>query len=307
MNTVFESIDHGRPFPARIFVTQINKCDFHWHYDYELFLILKGTVNIYSGVTSTLFSEGDFFLFNSCSVHGVQRTGDDNLCLCIQFAPQTFSEDLGNQFRHCFYLNSTSDIYPPKKDFSFFRKKMAEIALSSLDQTQTSSLRTYSLLLSLIADLIDFVQYDVRRIPLGSDQGSANELYVEIFKYIEENLDSENQIKNLCRHIGMSEKSLYRYLKATLGMTAKEFLDIVKVEKACSMLREGDKPLSIIWQTCGFTSEVSFYRNFKKQKGYTPNEYRKGCTPMAGEAGGGDYLDFDLSEAIRLLLRVVEK
>lgn len=306
MASIFESVDHNRSFPAKIFVTQINQCDFHWHYDYEMILILKGSVNVYCGSQPTTLNTGDMYFFNSRVVHGIQRTGTDNLCLCLQFSPQTISNNLEDQQFYChFYLNSTVDAYPPRKPFSYFARQLAQIAISSNQETDTAALRIHAQLLNFLADLVDFVQHDIRRMPLSQARDPISEIYGKILQYVDQNMHAENLSQKLCKHLGMSEKSLYRYLKNTLGLTFKELLDISRVEKACTMIQETQKPLSIIWQTCGFSSEVSFYRIFKKQLGCTPNEYRKGHTAKRS-VSEGNYLDFDLNESRRLLLRFIE-
>ncbi len=250
----------------------------------------------------SILSAGDNYLFNSKTVHGTQRTGEDNICLCVQFSPKLIVNDLEEQqFFYYFYLNSLSNSMQPKKPYAYFAAKMADMAITSMDGTGTSTMRTHSMLLSFAADLMDYVQYDIRRMPDSNEDNY--ELYEKILAYIENHLQSEQLSYGLCRELGMSEKSLYRYLKSSFGLTLKEMLDIFRVEKACEMLLDTERPLPVVWQTCGFSSEVSFYRNFKKQMGYTPNEYRKRrSTRRLDNTLEGSYLDFDIDEARRLLL-----
>ena len=308
MDSVFETVNHNKAFPAKIFVTQISRCAFHWHYDYEIILILKGTVTVYCGAEPTTLSAGDLFLFNTKAVHGIQRTAEDNLILCLQFAPQLLESDMDlQQFYHHFYLSSTDDIYKPQLPYQHFRTGMVKIALTNQKATETTALRTYSLLLSFIADIIDNVQFDIRRTALSQNEDTTNGFCNNILGYIDHNLQSQNLAQDLCRNFGMSEKSLYRYLKTTLGLSFKELYDIVRIEKACSLLQENKKSISIIWELCGFSSEVSFYRNFKKQMGVTPKEYRNGGKTQRITGSSGESYDcFNLGEATGLLYGILD-
>lgn len=308
MDSVFENVDHNKSFPAKIFVTQVSRCAFHWHYDYEIILILKGSVTVYCGSEPITLKAGDLFLFNTMVVHGIQRTGDDNLVLCLQFSPQILENNLKiEQFYHYFYLNSSSPLYPPDRPYAYFIVQMVKLMLANQAQHNASSIRTYSLLLAYIADLVDHVQYDIRRSALTQSEDTSNEFCNNILAYIEQNLTAPNLAQTMCRNFGMSEKSLYRYLKNTLGLSFKELYDIIRVEKACTMLHETKKSIAIVWESCGFSSEVSFYRNFKKQMGVTPKEYRNGINTQSEETFSGDsYGAFNLGEATALLYRFLD-
>lgn len=300
----YETISHNKAFPARIFITQINSCDFHLHYDYEIIMVIKGKVTIYCGLQPTSLEEGDIYIINSKVVHGVQRTSTDNLCLCFQFTPDIIINDLEyNQFYYHFYLNSALDTHPPKIEYSYFQSLLCRLALLYQDNQNASFLRTHSLFLILMADLLEYVQYDIRRMPLTlSDvEYTSDELYREIVHYIEQNLQEEDMTQRMCKAIGMSEKTLYRYLKTTIGITLKNLIDITRVERACMFLRESKKPIEVIWQVCGFTSEVSFYRNFKKQIGQTPNDFRKGNEEEKYHSAENSYSGFNLGEANEIL------
>lgn len=307
MNSTFEMVDHTRPLAAKIFVTQISCCDFHWHHDCEILLVLKGSVMVYGGAKSRLLSAKDMYLFNSREIHGVQGTGMDNLCLCMQFSPDMLDCNAEyDGFYHYFYLDSTDQTYEPERGYRYFIHKLACIAYSKLGETQSSELRLYSCMLDFIADLVDYVPYDLRRLSRGRAEELDGEACNRILCFVEEHLQEEHLQQELCSYMNMSEKSLYRYLKTTLGLTIKELIDVTRVEKARAMLRETTKPLAIIWQTCGYYSEVSFYRNFRKHMGVTPNEYRKGRAGQKEPVDEGSYLDFDLDEANRLLYQCLK-
>jgi len=301
MAGTYERVEHLRSSPAKVFVTQINHCNFHWHYDYEVVLMLKGAVTVYCRDESFRLSAGDICLFNSKVVHAFERTAADNLFLCLQFRPDLVNPDTEHPDFQChFYLNSVLDRYTPQKDYHAFAGDMARLADTWLRGGGTSQLRAHAQLFAFIADLLDYVPYDVRRMPVGQ-QDADSELYNRIIRYIEQHLADEDLAASLCHELGMSEKSIYRYLKSSIGVTLKDLTDITRTEAACSLLRRTDKPMPVIWQSCGFPSEVSFYRTFKKRMGCTPNDYRRGDLAALRSSDDAIYLEYSLTEALDLL------
>lgn len=52
-----------------------------------------------------------------------------------------------------------------------------------------------------------------------------------------------------------------------------EYVNLVRIQKACDMLQQEEEPLeSLAWKV-GFTSLSTFMRNFKKLVGDTPKQW----------------------------------
>lgn len=59
---IFETIEHEEKYPAKVFVTSIEHSSFHWHYDYELILVLKGSLIVNASPKITVLEAGDIVL-----------------------------------------------------------------------------------------------------------------------------------------------------------------------------------------------------------------------------------------------------
>ena len=53
-NSVFEPIEHELLAPAKIFVTGMESSHYHWHYDYEILVLLKGRLQVLCGPSPML-------------------------------------------------------------------------------------------------------------------------------------------------------------------------------------------------------------------------------------------------------------
>jgi len=78
----------------------------------------------------------------------------------------------------------------------------------------------------------------------------------------------------VCKHVGMSVRSLRRHLKAETGMTWEDYRHRSRLLQAISLLSETDEPVSEIAARCGFESPSAFARVFRHQMGESPRDYR---------------------------------
>jgi len=77
--------------------------------------------------------------------------------------------------------------------------------------------------------------------------------------------------KKLKVHPVTLSRQFPRYYHCRIG----EFLRQLRMEKAVSLLAKKSIPISDIAEHCGFSESSNFIRCFKKQKGITPEAYRK--------------------------------
>ena len=72
-----------------------------------------------------------------------------------------------------------------------------------------------------------------------------------------------------------SESRFSRYFRRSTGNTFTDFVNRVRVNKACQLLLETDKYISTICYEVGFNNVANFNRRFSEFRGMTPSEFRK--------------------------------
>ncbi len=298
---IYEVIEHDAKFPAKIFITSIEKSSYHWHFDYELLLVLKGSVYLNIWPETCIVNEGNIILVNSKAVHGLRKTNQENICLFIQLKKDLFEywQNKNQSFR--FYLNSVTDDVKMKVPYSKFVRTAALIGLECSGKNIYDLYRMQALIYNLIADLFEYAQYDIRQYAENSIITEESDILLKIIEFIEENLYEENITEALCHNIGMSEKTLYRFLKMHTNMTVKVIAISIKLEKAQYLLTTTKKTIDVIAQESGFGSDSSFYRIFRKEIGVTPKEYRRYGIKVDNNKRVQGYLTYNKSEALKLL------
>ncbi|AOH56285.1 AraC family transcriptional regulator [Peribacillus muralis] len=74
---------------------------------------------------------------------------------------------------------------------------------------------------------------------------------------------------------------LQRSFKRVMGMTPNEYVQRLRIEKACSLLESSGQPVAEIGLAVGFSSVPYFMTLFKKKMGITPMAYRKNNSKKA--------------------------
>ncbi len=72
----------------------------------------------------------------------------------------------------------------------------------------------------------------------------------------------------------MSPFSFSRYFKKNCGAGFVEYLNRVRMNKACYLLRETEYQVNEIASECGFSSISNFNKQFRKTEGLSPRDYR---------------------------------
>ena len=73
----------------------------------------------------------------------------------------------------------------------------------------------------------------------------------------------------------MSNATLMRHFKASLGCTPMEYLRNLRLEHAAELLVNSSISIKEIADNSGFLSDAYFFRSFKKHYGVTPVEFRR--------------------------------
>lgn len=104
--------------------------------------------------------------------------------------------------------------------------------------------------------------------------GDNNSIIVKAISYIAANYREKVQISDLAASCHLSETHFRRVFSQCMQTTPLEFLNLVRVEAACKLLRSTNDPIHSIAVQCGFTTLASFNRNFKAYMDTTPGKWR---------------------------------
>ncbi|MFC6191597.1 substrate-binding domain-containing protein [Dyadobacter subterraneus] len=142
--------------------------------------------------------------------------------------------------------------------------------LKFVDETIKTLLRNRSLLREHYTSELPIVT---------ASAGNASKLdkkFVTAFTaYIEEHYgNSDLNVEDIAKDMGMSRVQLYRKVKALLGFSVNEYIQQIRLNKARYLLRRNDLTVADIAYSVGFSSPTYFSTAFKAKYNQTPLEYK---------------------------------
>lgn len=114
--------------------------------------------------------------------------------------------------------------------------------------------------IALVFELIDELFGKIR-----TSRGIAD----EIVKFIEFNYNNEISVKEISDKFGYDRTSLYRIVKAAIGLSPKEYAVKLRMEQAKLLLTRGYS-VSRAAYAVGYNDEFGFSKKFKKYFGVSP-------------------------------------
>lgn len=97
-----------------------------------------------------------------------------------------------------------------------------------------------------------------------------------ITQYIDDNLEKESiNIDKLVNYSGYSKRYLQLLFKSKIGISVGKYIQLRRITRAATLLRFTNLSISNISARLLYDSQQTFTREFKKNSGFTPLQYRK--------------------------------
>jgi AraC-like DNA-binding protein len=96
----------------------------------------------------------------------------------------------------------------------------------------------------------------------------------DVYAFIRENYFRPISLNEISKVANMSSFTFSRYFKKNCGAGFVEYVNQVRTNKACYLLRETEYQVYEIAVECGFASISNFNKQFRKTEGVSPRKYR---------------------------------
>lgn len=92
--------------------------------------------------------------------------------------------------------------------------------------------------------------------------------YVSLFYY------RDIKVCELAFSCHMSESYFRKIFEICMNMTPLEYTNMIRIQKACDLMKKSQDSMSMISQKVGFETQTTFNRNFKRFLGTTPYQWK---------------------------------
>ncbi len=255
----------------------------HGHEYAELVLVLGGRALHLTDVEEYPIEAGDVFVINDPHRHGFRDVRSLQLCN-IQFDPEQLFEGAPDLERMMGF-HALFDLETRERQRASFRQRLrlseAELgeagALARLiedelksghesDGRKTMALSTFLLLVT-------------RLCRLYAEQKEASDAPVvrmaKVIAHIRRHFHEPLAVEDLADIAQLSPSQFQRTFRRLYSTTPIGFITRLRIEEACSQLRDPDRGIASIAEGTGFSTAAFFSTQFRKTMGQTPRDYRK--------------------------------
>lgn len=250
----------------------------HDHHFFEFVYITGGTTVQNLNETTSILEKGDFFLVDYGSAHSYANSRNLTLINCM-FKPEMLDDTLvdchsfeallhRSLMRYC----AVSFIQAPAN--RIFHDKDGKILalLNGMQEEYERKAAGYEQILkSRLTEILIFILREV--IPEKSKSRSS--LVRSLMEYADGNYQTSKTLGQFCREHHFSLPYVSRRFHQEAGLSFREYLQKVRIERSCELLVGTDGSIGEIAQAVGY-SDVKFFTGlFKRLVGYSPGKYRK--------------------------------
>lgn len=263
-------VEHGSPSPL---------IRWHQHEEYELHLITATRGKMFVGDYIGSFEPGNLVFTGPRIPHNWITTDYEegeaaqqrDRCLIFLDEPIRRASELMPEMRSIFPLLERA-----KSGIEFFG--ISDRVARQLDLIRdTQGVRRLAAFMELFSDLAQHNDYRLLSSgPLDTSTDLAGQSRIsEIVGYISDNYHQPLCMAEVAERYGMSESGFSRYFRKETGNSFTDFVNRLRVTKACHLLMETDKYISTICYEVGYNTVANFNRRFSELRDMTPSEFRK--------------------------------
>jgi AraC-like DNA-binding protein len=281
IKALFEVLQPGnrQSFLARKFDEWGFDAPYHFHPEYELTSITKGTGKRYIGSHMEDFMSGDLVLIGPNLPHcwklKTAEEGHNAGAIVIQFNEIFLGDEFFNQPElqeiKKLFKRSVSGI-----SFNGSTQVAVNKALSSLIYEE-NNFNKMIILLNILQNLSLSNEYTL----LDQNQSIAERSITEqerinpVFAYLVENFRQQVSLEVAAGIANMTTNAFCKYFKKITRKTFVETIIDYRINYATQQLVQTDKPISDIAFESGFGDVSHFYKTFKSKMYLSPLNYRK--------------------------------
>lgn len=151
-----------------------------------------------------------------------------------------------------------------EREFQLNQEKVEQLTLMSAEEKVPSIPNSDRLGLNK--------KYDIKT-PVTDSKNQ--EFMDKLMEYLENHLNSNVKIDDLADVMHMNRRQFTSKLREIIDMRPVEFLQYVRIQRACYLIHHSNMTFSEIAYNVGFSDPKYFTRCFHNATGLTPSEYRK--------------------------------
>lgn len=274
-----ETLKGNRSFVAYSFKVPFFEFKWHYHPEYELTLITKGTGKRIIGDSHDHFTAGDLVLVGSGLPHtwASEPYKKKNVsAVVIQFSAEFIGNFAG--LNECvdiraLLLKSGNGLFFNSADLSDTTKAIRELP-------NKKGLSRITALLEILQQLGTAPHETLSSEFYIPGRSKENESRInKICQFLQDHSAEDISVGQAAEMVHLSKSAFCKFFKRFMKTNFSDYVNDIRIANACLLLADTDKTIREVAMETGFESLTYFNRIFLKKKNGTPSAFRKNAIP----------------------------
>ncbi len=296
----YEPITFDDGLPVKLKVRRLDMLRLRWHSHPELLFVVKGSVRVYIHPSNFLLKSGQMIYIDSGEMHTLEPTDEDNLLVELQLDMDALTPGKNGPayifLREHFLTEMNSDAL----DLTEMNRMMALVVFEYDKRPKGYAQQIIGYVNMMIAWMIRYGYFTE-----GAEEKEKNDaLYHrmnDILRYMNEHYDEHLTLQDVAEHEHLSYYYLSSSFTKTTGMTFREHLTQIRLQKSIRDLQGTRNSIEMIAAAYGFNSARSYGTQFARQYGCSPAGYREAWQEKKRKPSAlrqGDPADYEVIYAL---------
>lgn len=274
-------IPESRLFVAKRLIANAFDPNWHFHPEYQLFIVLKGSGTRFIGDHVSDFSVGDLVLtgpnlphlWRSDPIYFEEKKSEATDGIVVYFTQAMFGKDLLEKSE---ILTIKQLLTLSARGIHFTGQTAKSIKKQLIKLTKLTGFEAYISLLKILNDLSHSSEYTIltqanyTNTIRREDKDRMNKVHAYVLK----NFQKQITLAEVAKISAMTPTSFSRYFTKHANKTFSNFITEIRIAYARKLLIETDHTISQIAYLSGFQTLSNFNYQFKKTTQYNPTGYR---------------------------------
>lgn len=280
MKPMYEKVLPTENSSWRYWLYALDEIPFNWHYhpEYEICLTINSRGQRYIGDSIQSYDNLDLVLLGPKlphTWHSSELISPGQHLTYVAQLPTNWIDDIARMPD----LNPLAALLQRSKRGVGFSSKTARECLQCFramaNATPMQRLLQLLRILQLMCDDTSARHISSEGYTPANFIDSSTEKIDRVIAYIHQHYTDDLCAETMAQLAHMSTNHFHRFFKQRTEQTFTEFVNQLRIGRACSLLLTTDMPVSNISYRCGFNNLSNFNRRFMQLKQCTPREFKR--------------------------------
>lgn len=266
-----EIVRHTTMNHLEVFIVEMTSRGPHGHDDFELGMILEGTMTLFLEQEQYHLKAGNIYFINRYQVHSFSNKTGRNRILAFQID--------SDFYKHIFYqskfLHFEDTVFCNGPFYLQLRRLLLNCARCYFSETTYNELKCSELLIEIMYQLLTNARPSFTGEKEYNAAQTASHRINRITDYIAEHSSEKISLQDIADLEHITTYHASHFITKILGISFQDYLNNVRFEHALELIQNSDLSILDICMETGFSSSRYLNKLFEEKMGCTAREYLK--------------------------------